>query len=464
MDDHPALRPFASAREIADAVRTGSVPAVEVVQASLGRIGALDAQLNAFSVVLAESALADAATLSDERRSGPLAGVPVGIKDHVFLAGAPATNGSLALRDFVPDADCVAVARLREAGAVFVGKTNNPEFCYRGDTNSPVYGLTRNPWALERTPGGSSGGSGAALAAGLVPLAVGTDGGGSIRGPSAFCGTVGHKPTFGLVPTRPGFRGWPTLSVTGPMGRSVADVALMLSVMAGEDPADPAGYPVDGDELRQAGSGKGDLTGVRVVFSDDFGFGSVEGEVRRLFADAVNLISSLGCTVVGREVPATNPVGLWYEIASAESFGSEGPLLAREAELTAFSLDQIRRGQAMSAGQYLDAQERRHDLVQAWAEVFDDVDLVVSPGSAVPAMRIVDAEANGDEGWWGMDAIANLTWQPVTSLPCALTSAGLPVGIQVMGRRYGDASVLSAAATIERALPSLRPPAPFGTE
>ncbi len=464
MDDHPTLRPFASARQIADAVSSGSVSAVDVVEAVLGRIADLDAQLNAFTVVLGDSARADAAALSADRRTGPLAGVPVAIKDHIWLAGAPATNGSLALRDFVPDDDCVAVARLRQAGAVFVGKTNNPEFCYRGDTNSPVYGLTRNPWGLERTPGGSSGGSGAALAAGLVPLAMGTDGGGSIRGPSAFCGTVGHKPTLGLVPVRPGFRGWPTLSVQGPMGRSVGDVALMLAVMAGEHPADPSSFPVETEALRSAGDGRADLAGVRVAFSEDFGFGTVDAEVARVFSDAVGVIEALGCTVVERSLPATHPVALWYEIADAESFASEGPFLAQEAELTAFSIEMIRRGEAVSAGQYLDAQERRRELVQAWGEVFDDVDVVISPGSAVPAMRIADAEADGDEDWWGMDAIANLTGQPVTSLPCGVTSGGLPVGIQVMGRRYSDAAVLGAAATIERALPSLRPPAPFGTE
>lgn len=470
MDDHPALRPFASAREIAEAVSSGSVSPTDVVQAVLGRISALDSQLNSFTVVLGDDALADAASLSDERRTGPLAGVPVAIKDHIWLAGAPATNGSLALRDFVPEQDCVAVGRLRAAGAIFVGKTNNPEFCYRGDTNSPVYGLTRNPFGLERTPGGSSGGSGSALAGGLVPLAMGTDGGGSIRGPSAFCGTVGHKPTFGLVPSRPGFRGWPTLSVHGPMGRHVADVALMLAVMGGEHPADPTSFPVDRDGLRDAGAGREDLRGVRVAFSEDFGFSTLDAEVRTAFVDAVATISRLGCTVVERAVPAANPVELWYEIADAESFASEGALLEREGELTPFSIAWLRRGEAMTAGAYLDAQERRHDLVQAWAEVFDDVDLVISPGSAVPAMRIDEAEADGDADWWGMDAIANLTGQPVTSLPSGLTSAGLPVGIQVMGRRYTDAAVLSAAATIERALTTeragspLRPPAPFGAD
>src|SRR5437763_9603184 len=154
------------------------------------------------------------------------------------MAGEPSTNGSLALRDFVPDVDCVAVSRLRAAGAVIVGKTNNPEFCYRGYTDNLLYGLTRNPWDPTRTPGGSSGGAGAAVAAGLTPLALGTDGGGSIPIPAAFCGGVGHKPTFGLVPKEPGFKGWKTLSVHGPIARTVRDAALVLSVLSGASTAD----------------------------------------------------------------------------------------------------------------------------------------------------------------------------------------------------------------------------------
>ena len=166
------------------------------------------------------------------------------------MAGQPATNGSAALRDFVPDVDAVPVARLRDAGAVIVGKTNNPEFCYRGYTDNAVFGLTRNPWSLDRTPGGSSGGAGASVAYGATPVALGTDGGGSIRIPSAFCGVPGHKPSFGLVPKLPGFRGWPSLSVDGPLASSVRDLVLALRIVAGAHPADPLSWPVPlGDEV-----------------------------------------------------------------------------------------------------------------------------------------------------------------------------------------------------------------------
>ena len=227
-------------------VRAGRVSPVELVEESLAAIARLDPEIGAFTVVLADEARATAravdARVADGEPVGPLAGVPVAIKDHIWMRGAPATNGSHAFAGFVPDEDCACVARLRAAGAVFVGKTNNPEFCYRGITDNDVFGLTRNPWALEHTPGGSSGGSGAAVAAGMVPLAVGTDGGGSIRIPASFCGIAGLKPTFGLVPKEPGFRDWRTLSVDGPLARTVRDLALMLSVMAGPSP--PTTRPV----------------------------------------------------------------------------------------------------------------------------------------------------------------------------------------------------------------------------
>jgi Asp-tRNA(Asn)/Glu-tRNA(Gln) amidotransferase A subunit family amidase len=462
MDD--PLDPFASATDIAAAVRSRSIDAVEITRAALGRIDAMDGELNAVPVVLDETALSDARQVDGdpERRSGPLAGVPVVVKDHVWVAGAPATNGSLALRGFVPVVDCVAVARLRAAGAVIVGKTNNPEFCYRGDTRSPVYGLTRNPYDLGRTPGGSSGGSAAAVSAGLIPLAVGTDASGSIRCPSAFCGIVGHKPTHGLVPTRPGFAGCPTLSVHGPMGRNMGDVATMLGVMAGEHSADPSTFPVRRAELAAAGGGRADLTDMRVAVSVDFGFAQVDNEVKRVFADAVSDLGRLGCELTALQPPTTNPVEMSIQITAAESFASEGYLLAQESELTSHSVSLLRLGEAMSASDYLYAQERRRTFTCEWGEFFEQVDLVISPGCPVAAARIEDAEADTDEEWWGVYAIANLTGQPATVLPCGLTNSGLPVGIQVMGRRYSDAAVLSVAATIERTLPRLVPPAPFG--
>ncbi len=457
---------FSSACETADAVRARSRSAVEVTEATLRRIEALDSSLGAFTVVFAERALENARTVDERVAAGAdlrLAGVAVAVKDHVWLAGAPATNGSRVLADFVPDEDCVAVRRLLDAGAVAVGKTNNPEFCYRGDTDSPLWGLTRNPFDSERTPGGSSGGSAVAVAPGMANLAVGTDGGGSIRNPSAFCGTVGHKPTFGLVPTQPGFRGWPTLSVHGPMGRSVADVAAMLGVMAGSHHADPTTVPVDGAALAAAGAGRDDLSGLLVAVSADFGFAELEPDVRSAFNDAVKILERLGCELTeAHPEPVEDAVALWYLIAGCEGYASEGPLLDREAEMTPFSVETIRRGAAYSARDYLDAQFTRAQLSRRWGAFLDDFDLIVSPGQQALPPKYVPASGLDDMPW-GMDTIANLTGQPVTSVPCGLADGGLPVGVQIMGRRSSDALVLAAAATFERHVTTPPfPPSPFG--
>ena len=217
------------------------------------------------------------------------------------MAGQPATNGSLALRDFVPDVDAVPVARLRAAGAIVVGKTNNPEFCYRGYTDNDLWGLTRNPWSPDRTPGGSSGGAGASVAYGATPLALGTDGGGSIRIPAAFCGLVGHKPTFGLVPKMPGFRGWPSLSVDGPLTRTVRDAVLALSVMAGRAADDRTGRCALG------GAREVDWSTLRVAVSEDLGWAPVEPVVRAAFRRAVGLLADAGARVTERTLTRRTP-------------------------------------------------------------------------------------------------------------------------------------------------------------
>src|SRR5450631_491077 len=281
--------------QTAQDIRAGRVTSVEVVTRSLARIHELQPALNAFTVVLDDSALASARDADEAvRRGGPLPalhGVPVSVQDHIWMAGAPATNGSLILRDFVPTADAVPVARLRSAGAVIVGKTNNPEFCYRGFTDNLLFGPTRNPWDVERTPGGSSGGAGASVAAGMTAIALGTDGGGSIRIPASFCGVVGHKPTFGLVPKEPGFKGWKTLSVDGPLARSVRDAALVLSVIAGPSAADDMTSPgPPRQDYPEAATGPDDLSGLRVAWSADLGMLPVDVDVRTVFADAVRVL------------------------------------------------------------------------------------------------------------------------------------------------------------------------------
>jgi Asp-tRNA(Asn)/Glu-tRNA(Gln) amidotransferase A subunit family amidase len=445
------------ATELTSLVARREISAAELTKLSLDRIAEMDGELGAFTVVLTERAH-QTARLVDERIANgeilPLAGLPLAVKDHIWLAGAPATNGSRSLADFIPNEDAIAVSRLIEAGAVVVGKTNNPEFCYRGDCDSPMYGLTRNPWDLNRTPGGSSGGSAVAVATGMAALAIGTDGGGSIRIPASFCGVAGHKPTYGLVPTQPGFRGWPTLSVFGPLARTVPDLALMLKVIAGPHSADPS--TVVQPQLFHSApiAPLEDLKGLRIAVSEDFGFATVDPNVRTAFRSAVSLLAELGCELVSAHPVTQDPVPLWWTIASAESFASEAWLLDRSELIGEDSLRTMRRGEAISARDYLDAQRTRSEFSRVWGSFLESFDLIISPGEQVLPFLVGQPEPShsGQEaegGWWGMDSVANLTGQPATSVPTGFSEGGLPFGIQFMGRRFDDERLLRVAATFE---------------
>jgi Asp-tRNA(Asn)/Glu-tRNA(Gln) amidotransferase A subunit family amidase len=466
---NPAAYAELDAVAIAHAVRGRECSAAEVARAALERIEALDGELGAFTVTLAESALAAADAVDGAVARGddvgPLAGVPVSIKDVVWMRGALSTNGSLALRDFVPDRDCVPVARLRAAGATIVGKTNNPEFCYRGYTDNALWGLTRNPWNRERTPGGSSGGAGASVAAGMTPLAIGTDGGGSVRIPASYCGLVGVKPTFGLVPKEPGFPGWKTLSIIGPLSRTVRDAALMLSVMAGVDPGDDMSYPGgDRDFVAAVAAGAhGDLSGLRVAYSADGGFAAVDPDVRRGFAGAVERFAAATGVTPTEAYPDTgDPTALWELIAGVEGFASEGPLLADyEALMTAGTADMIRAGD-LPAVTYINAMHERGRYTAAWSEFFEEYDLLLSPTMQATAFavgldgpEVIEGRrfAPEDGSWASLVVAANLTGQPAVSVPCGFGDDGLPIGLQITARRFEDALALRAAAAWEVAAP-----------
>jgi len=446
---------------MAAAVRDGTVTAEELVVSALARIDAWDGAVNAFTVVLRDEALArareiDAQTTGDPAAYRPLTGVPVSVKDHIWMAGQVATNGSLALRDFVPDVDAVPVARLREAGAVVVGRTNNPEFCYRGFTDNAVSGLTRNPWSLDRTPGGSSGGAGASVAYGATPLAIGTDGGGSIRIPSAFCGVAGHKPTFGLVPKLPGFRGWPSLSVDGPLGASVRDLVLALRVISGAHPADPMTWPVPlGDDVEV------DWSRLRVAVSSDLGWAAVEPDVRTAYRVTVDRLSDDGARIVEAHPDAGYPTELWNAIALPEGFASEGPLLDHDG-IEPATREIIESGRSATGADYLDAQQRRLAFTETWESFFragdGGYDVLLAPSMPLPAFSTDvtgPAEIDGTpvdpffDDWCVLALPANLTGQPATAVPTGLSADGLPVGLQVMGPRWADLRTLAVAGRIE---------------
>jgi Asp-tRNA(Asn)/Glu-tRNA(Gln) amidotransferase A subunit family amidase len=356
------------------------------------------------------------------------------------------------------------VARLRAAGATIVGKTNNPEFCYRGYTDNALWGVTRNPWNLERTPGGSSGGAGASVAAGMTPAALGTDGGGSVRIPASYCGLVGVKPTFGLVPKEPGFAGWKTLSVLGPLTRTVRDGVALLAVMAGVDPADDMSYPGgDRDFLAAAAAGAGGgLSDLRVAYCADGGFAAVDVDVRRVFAAAVERFAGTGVTPVEAHPAVGDPTALWELISGAEGFASEGPLLAEhEAEMTPGTADMIRAGD-VPAVTYIEAMHERGRYTTAWSEFFADYDLLLSPTMQSTAFALGlngPAEIEGrrfgpaDGDWASLLLSANLTGQPAVTVPCGLGDDGLPIGLQITARRFEDALALRAAAAWEAVAP-----------
>lgn len=453
---------------IAEAVRGEECSAVEVAQAAIDSIAARDSELGAFTVTLAETARAAAeatdAAVARGEEVGPLAGVPVSIKDTLWMRGTPATNGSLALRDFVPDLDCVPVARVRAHGATIIGKTNNPEFCYRGYTANALWGETRNPWNHARTPGGSSGGAGASVAAGMTPMALGTDGGGSVRIPASYCGLAGVKTTFGLVPKEPGFAGWKTLSIVGPLTRTVRDAAALLGAIAGVHPADDMSFPGgDRDYLHAVSRGaSGTLSDQRVAYSVDGGFAAVDPDVRRVFAAAVERFAATGATPVEAYPETRDPTGLWQLIARAEGFASEGTLLGEhEAEMTPGTADIIRAGD-IPAVTYIEAIHERARYTTAWSEFFTEFDLLLSPTMQSTAFQLgaegpeeIEGRRFGpaDEDWASLLLSANLTGQPAVTVPCGFGDDGLPIGLQITARRFEDALALRAAAAWEALAP-----------
>ncbi|MBA3604973.1 MAG: amidase [Acidimicrobiia bacterium] len=457
-----------TATELLDRYRRGEASPVEATQAVLERIDRLDRHLNAFCLVAADEAL-DAAAHSEARWQrgepmGPLDGVPVTIKDLVLTKGWPTRRGSCTVDPDQPwEEDAPATARLREAGAVLVGKTTTPEFGCKGETNSPLTGITRNPWDLTRTPGGSSGGTAAAVAAGLAPLSIGTDGAGSVRIPAAFCGNVGMKPSFGRVPAHP-LSPFGTVSHLGPHAMSVVDAALMLNVLKQPDARDWTSLPPDDRDLL-AGLDDG-IAGWRVAYSPTLGYaGNVDPEVAAAVEVAVNVLASAGAHVERVDPGFADPLpittGLWFtgawtlwnRLSSAQQEVTD-PDFAGEAEL----------GRELSS---LDVQLltlRRGDLGSLMRQFMQRYDVLVTPSVAVPAFAARPAGHTPMHpvamlGWTPFSYPFNLTQQPAITVPCGLTSAGLPIGVQLVGPMFADHLVLRAARAYELETgPVARPP------
>ena len=451
---------FMPATELAMAIRDRRLSPVEVVEAVLNRIERLNPRINAYCTVTVEAARREAkaaeATVMRGERLGPLHGIPVSVKDLVITRGVRTTFGSRLYETNVPEEDAPLVERLRAAGAIVVGKTTTPEFGWKGVTDSPLFGISRNPWDAERTPGGSSGGAAAAVAAGLAPLAVGTDGGGSIRIPGSFCGIYGFKPTYGVVPVYPA-SATGTLSHAGPMTRTVKDAALMLQVMAGPDDRDPLSFPLTGESF-VAGL-DGGIRDLRVAWSPTLGYAVVEAEVRATVEAAVKRFGELGCRVEQVDHVFEDPDPIWATLFYAAFAARLHDALAEWRErMDPGLVDIVEAGRKLTGIQFVQATFARATFTEAVRRFFTRYDLLLTPTLAVPPFAAglgqPPSHPKGSHlSWVAFTYPFNLTGQPAATVPCGFTRGGLPIGLQIVGRRLHDATVLRASAAFEAAAP-----------
>jgi aspartyl-tRNA(Asn)/glutamyl-tRNA(Gln) amidotransferase subunit A len=445
---------------------------VETVGAAVAAIERLDPMLNAFCTTAIEQALEAARQLEDRimrgEDAGPLCGVPVGIKDLILTKGIRTTFGSHLYADYVPTVDDIAVERLRAAGAIILGKTNAAEFGYGGFGHNPLFPTTRNPWNVALTPGGSSAGSAAAVAAGICPVALGSDGGGSVRLPAAFSALVGIKPTMGRIPlwpgcrdeTLPGVSGWESIEHYGPLARTVADAALFLEATAGPDTRDRYSLPDEGVGWRDAAHAPLPQ-GLRIAWCPRWAGLPIDREVLEVAATAAHRFAQdLGCTI--EETPS--PVGDLTESVRA--------IVALETDITGLRRLAKGREQLLSpslgalltrkwtADEFTDAITNRKALVNAMTRFMEGFDLILTPTvptTPFPVDRAGPGKIDGirveDDAWTPSLYPANLTGQPAASVPAGWTKDSLPVGLQIIGSRLADSMVVTAAAALERIQP-----------
>ncbi|MFC3067932.1 amidase family protein [Phenylobacterium soli] len=450
-----------TAGELAEALASGKVSALEATEAAIARIEDRDRAINAvvvrdFERARAQARAADAALRRGERR--PLLGVPMTVKESHNVGGLPTNWGSPAFSGWTAPEDSVGVARLKAAGAVILGKTNVPPFLADWQATNPVYGRTVNPWDPTRTPGGSSGGSAAALAAGMVPLEFGSDIGGSIRVPAAFCGVYGHKPSYGLVPGRghapPGLDGMPpALACVGPLARSALDLQLALDVLAGPDEMEAVGYRLELPAPRHA-----TLAGHRVLVLEELPGVALDDEVRAALADLARRLDDLSAEVA-RESDLLPDLAQGREIY----MGLLNTTLSRGAP----------GATPIDAHAWMGLQDGQLALRRRWAELFGEFDVVLAPAFGTVAYPHVEEQdpqkrtllINGKPtpyfdqlGWPGVPLVANL---PATAVPIGFTRGGLPIGAQIIGPYLEDRTTIGFAALLEREFGGFRAPPPL---
>ena len=463
---------------LAAAIRARRWSAAAVTEAALERIALLDAGLHAFCTLDADGARAQAARidvrLAAGEDCGPLAGVPVAVKDLICTAGLRTTFGSRLYADHVPEEDDVVVERLRCAGAIVLGKTNTSEFGYGAVGHNPLFPTTRNPWNPVLTPGGSSAGSAAAVAARMVPLALGSDGGGSVRIPASLAGMFGIKPSWGRVPVYPGCRderhpgisSWESLEHIGPITRTAADAALALSVLAGPTPRDRHSLPAESADWRVPGMES--LRGRRIAFSIDMGHAAVDPEVAAAVESAaLRLQEALGA-VLDRACPAIGDTQAMFETLVAldtDRAGLKELAARRGVVLTGWLASLVER--RWTGDEFTAATMERKRIVNTTWRFMEEHDFLLTPTTAAPAFAVdldgperIDGRAVAPTAWIAFSALANLTGLPAASVPIGLTADGRPIGLQITGRHLDDRGVLALSAVVESLFPRQRWPGP----
>jgi amidase len=453
---------YMRAVDLAAMVRQREVSAVEVMQAFLARIEAVNPEVNAICALRPKSDLLKAAEQADEKaasgdRLGRLHGLPLAVKDLALTKGLTTTFGSPLFKDFIPDQDELFVERLKNEGAIIIGKTNTPEFGAGSHTFNKVYGVTRNPYDLTRTAGGSSGGAAAALAAGMLPLADGSDLGGSLRNPAGFCNVVGFRPSPGRVPMWPAPHAWQTLSVEGPMARTVKDAAHLLSIMAGPDPRAPGALDDPGtDFMKPLGR---DFNGTRIAWTPDLGKFPVQKEVLAQCERSLDIFETLGSHVdndqpdVGKAFDTFQILRAFQFISLGIDVTAHGPFIK---ETVAWN---VKKGLALSSIDIARAEAARTDFYHRVRTFLETYEFLLMPSTQVAPFPVEEEWVHEIEGvdmhtyidWMAMNCVITLTGLPAVSVPCGFTEKGLPVGLQIVGRLHRDFDVLQLAHAFEQA-------------
>jgi aspartyl-tRNA(Asn)/glutamyl-tRNA(Gln) amidotransferase subunit A len=445
-----------------DLLRRRKLSPVELMTAHLERISRLNGELNALVTVDAERALADATAAEKRLEEDPdaplLTGLPVSVKDNIMVRGMRSTSGSRLFADHVPDEDSGVVTAVRRAGGIVIGKTNTPAFGWTGTTDNMIFGPTPNPYDMALTAGGSSGGAAVSAATGLASVNIGTDGGGSLRTPAAFTGTVGFKPSHGRIPDVPAHTHW-LVQHYGPVARSVADAALVLQATAGPSPLDPHSLPTDGEDYLAAT--QHEPGGLRVLFTTQLGWTSaLDPEIDATCREAAAALRELGWDVIERDLAWPDPAPFGNILSGVGLASRVRDHRNRRGDIEPGILAILDTVDRLPPHAFYEAYLERNRWCAHPLSLFEEFDLLITPATATlpfPLGRLAPATIAGKEvppsAWSPYLRAFNLTGQPAISMPAGRSKAGLPIGMQLVGRRFGDAALLSAAAAIERLKP-----------